>query len=185
MRLSNLLLPVILACSIAPSALADNPCSSIATQEPSQEIRKFDNKKISFDMPANYRIMNTQWGLMVHSPWSYEVYNCQVNSNYPGGYRENGIIVQVMSYPETTKFIQGIYQLDEHTKETFYPETTAKMFVMAGPEAASAIVFFVKNDKVVSIEIPVNSNDDGTGSTEIPEIYKSTVDLIMSTIQVK
>ncbi len=187
MRLIKLLLPVIMACSIAPSAVANDPCSSIASTEPSQETRRFDNKKISFDMPANYRIMNTQWGLMVHTPWSYEVYTCQINSKYPGSYTENGVIVQVMSYKELTEFMhnfyhQGIYQ--DHI-ETNYPGTTAKMFVAQGSEAAAAFVPFVKNGKVILLEIPMSSNEDGTTSTEVDSMYKGAVDLIMSTIQVK
>ena len=38
---------------------------------------------------------------------------------------------------------------------------------------------------IVSIEIPMSSLNDGSGSTEIPEMYKATVDLIISTIQVR
>ncbi|WP_448272606.1 hypothetical protein [Nostoc sp. DSM 114160] len=186
MRLNKFILLTLLACVAVPqAALANDPCSSIATRESSQEIRKFENKELILQIPANYRILWTMQGLMIHSPWSYEVYTCQLNSKYGSGYVENGIVVNLMIPEQATELVKRIYQIDPQTVETAYPGTTAKMFVMAGPEAASAIVLFVKNGKVVSIEIPVNSNDDGTGSTEIPEIYKSTVDLIMSSIQVK
>lgn len=186
MRLMKFLLLTIIACAAVPQvALANDPCSSIATREPSQETRKFENKELSFQAPSNFRIMRTMQGLMIHSPWSHEVYTCQLNSKYGSGYLENGIVVNLMIPEQATELVKGLYQIDPQTVETTYPGTTAKMFVVAGPESASAYVLFIRNEKIVSIEIPVNSNDDGTGSTEIPEIHKSTVGLIMSTIQVK
>lgn len=188
MRLIKLLLLTLLTCVAVPqAALANDPCSSIASTEPSQETRRFDNKKISFDIFANYRIMNTQWGLMVHTPWSYEVYTCQINSNYPGSYTENGVIIQVMSYKELTKFMHNFYHqgLYQNHIATNYPGTTAKMFVAQGSEAPVAFVPFVKNGKVILLEIPMSSNEDGTTSVEVDRMYKGSVDLIMSTIQVK
>ena len=193
MRLIKLLLPTLLAFVAVPqAALADNPCSSIATREPSQETRRFDNKKISFEMPANYRIMNTEFGLMIHSPWSYEVYNCQINSKYGSGEVESGIVVSTLPFNQISKLIDNMENQAVSyggVKKTFYPGTTAKMFAYQTSEAAFGKIIFVKNNQLVVIEIPLYVEEEGKDnwvlSTEVHQMYKPTVDLIMSTLQVR
>lgn len=187
MKLFKLLLSTIAFCSVLSlhPVLAGSPCSSISTTEPSQSTKQFQNKEVSFQMPTNFRILKSEEGLIIESPWAYEIFVCEKNSNYPGSYSDNRVVVRLMNPKEGTKFVQGIFIQDPQAKEVYYPGTTAKMIVAAESEGAIAYVLFIKNDRIISIEIPMNSLTDGSGSTEVSEMYKRTVDLIISTIQVK
>ncbi|MBD2132247.1 hypothetical protein H6F47_07305 [Sphaerospermopsis sp. FACHB-1094] len=165
------------------SALA-NPCSSIETDKPSSEIRKYQGNKVSFSIPANFRIISTQRGLMIHSPWSYEVYMCQIQSKYPSGEIEYMALVYTLPFNQANKITENLNFEDDETIETYYPGTSAKMYVYNTPGSPEARIIFIKKDKLVVIEIPMYSNNDGTPLTEVDDRHKSLVDLIMSTIQV-
>ncbi|MEH2398226.1 MAG: hypothetical protein V7K17_12885 [Nostoc sp.] len=184
MRLTKILLSMMLASSIISPAVADNPCSSIATTEPSQEVRKFENKELSFEIAANFRILATESGLMIHSPWSYEVYTCQLNSKYGSGEVQLGIVVYTLPFNKSSKIVEGL-NTEGSSRETVYPSTNAKMYLYSTAETAKAKVVFIKNNKLVVIEIPMSSDDNGNPLAQVADIYKPTVDLIMSTVQIK
>ena len=187
MKLFKLVLSAFTFCSILSlyPVLAGSPCSSVSTQEPSQTTKQFRNKEVSFQIPTNFRILKLEQGLMIQSPWAYEIFMCEKNSNYPGSYSNNGLEINLMNPKQGTKFVESIFIRDSQAKETYYPGTTAKMIVAAESEGAIAYLLFIKNNKIVSIAIPMYSLSDGSGSTEVSEEYNGTVDLIMSTIQVK
>jgi len=124
---------------------------------------------------------------MIHSPWSYEVYTCQLNSKYGSGEIEKGIIVYTVPINKSSKVIEDLDGKGSYgiPVETFYPGTNAKMYVYITSENAEARIVFVKKDKLVVIQTPMNQDKDGNVIYKIMDIYKPTIDLIMSTIKVK
>ena len=186
MKFIKILLPMILVCSFTSPSLA-NPCSSLATLKPSLETRNFQNRELSFKIPANFRIIATQSGLMIHSPWSYEVYTCQIKSKYGSGELENGILVYTLPFDKSSHVLEDLTGEGYYGTpiETNYPNTSAKMYVYGTAEGAEARIVFIKKTRLVVIQTPMDVDEQGKPLNQVHDLYKPTIDLLISTINLK
>lgn len=185
MKPIQFLLSTTLFCFIPQVVLAQNPCASTADTNLSSNNRSFQNKEFSFQVPANFRVIQTEYNLMIHSPWSYEMYMCQIQAQFGSGELEEGLGIKALSPSQASKYTQSLYDHNSPIKEGVYKGSSAKIFVWSGPESAYASILFIRNKKVIVLELPISSDENGIPSTKISEEDKYLVDLIIKSLVVK